>query len=326
MRTSVTKLILAIALSSCLSTAYAIDHEQIHDTLARAGLSTPIERIMPSPIKSLTMLSLSGHQEPLLISQDLNYVIQGNIEPNPSPKVAIDPTVIIKAPAGSPISAEHKKALLANMAKLANIDENSAFYHTNVDGLLWGVSAHGTPFLVSDDGRHFINGEISVIKNGQFAGLDTDFENAKNRHVFAQLDSQTLTIYPAKGQEKAVVYIATDINCPYCKIFHSKINDFNHKGITIKAIGYPVYDESHAPMRQLWCETDNAKRAVLLSSAIKGLHIKTACNDERNLLAHNQILAHSLAIFATPAIFDEQGVLFQGDFTSDEFLEFLNIQ
>lgn len=323
MKTLLKSLSLAVILS--LGTAHAnINEAQIRATLNGAGLSIPVESIQPSPISSLLLLSLGQGQEPLLITHDLNYVIQGNIEPNPSPKAATGNHP--KAKAGTPITNAHKADLLANMTVLKNIDQQAAFYHTNVDGLLWGVSASGTPFLVSSDGRYFINGEISVIEDGLFAGLDTDFEYAKNRHALGQLDQETLAIYPAKGTERAVVYIATDINCPYCKIFHSKINEFNNKGITIKAIGYPVYDESPEPMRQIWCESDNTQRASLLSAAMRGIRTRATCQGDENNLTHNQLAAQSLAIFATPAIFNDQGELFQGDFNGKEFLEFLNIK
>lgn len=327
------KIIKPLILGLALTTGTAIaadnnttDNHVIRTTLTNAGLTAPIQSIVASPISSLTLLTLGNGQEPLLITDDLQYIIQGNIEPNPS-KILDISKQISTAAAGTPISNAHKTALLSNMTALKNIDDDAAFYHTNIKDVLWGVSASGTPFLVSADGQYFINGEISVIKEGRFAGLDNDFETAKNRHVFSKLDEDTLTIYPAKGQQRAVVYIATDINCPYCRMFHHKIHEFNTKGITVKAIGYPVYDESHTPMRQIWCETNNTKRAALLSAAMKGIHgISNACQNDKNPIKHNQIMAHSLAVIATPAIFNEHGDLFQGDFTTDEFLEFLNIK
>ena len=43
-------------------------------------------------------------------------------------------------------------------------------------------------FLLSDDGQYITDGEISVIENGQFIGLDGNFERLKNQSVFATLD------------------------------------------------------------------------------------------------------------------------------------------
>lgn len=324
MKKSITALLLSLTLG--ISAAHGASHDDIRQILMSAGLTLPIQSITPSPIAALSQVRLTG-QDPLLISDDLKYIIQGNIETNPSPAVAMDGR-ISTGRSGTPISQDHKAALLANMTALGNIDQHAAFYHTHVKGVLWGMSSGGSQFLVSADGRYFINGEISMIENGQFTGLDQVFERTKNRHALSQLDERTLITYPAKTQHKATLYIATDINCPYCRIFHNKINHLNQKGITIKAIGYPVYDESVVPMQQIWCHADNAKRALLLSAAMKGINSTDSCQNTENPLTRNQITAHSLAIFATPAIFNDDGALFQGDFrqSDDELLEFLNIK
>ncbi|OOR93214.1 hypothetical protein B0181_00810 [Moraxella caviae] len=318
----------AYAQSAPAAISASSDYNQIRALLTHAGLQAPITNIAPSAIDGLLVVTLGANQEPLLITTAADYVIQGALEANPSPAVAIASHISANQPAGTPVSKTYKSALLDNMKALANIDQDTAFYHTNIKGLLWGVSGTGgVPFLVSADGRYFINGEISKIENGYFVGLDYEFERKKNQHVFSQLDENALAIYPAKGEEKAVVYVATDINCPYCKLFHARIGEFNAKGITVKAIGYPVYDESFEPMRHMWCESDPSKRATLLSAGMKGIRSQSVrCTGDENHLLGNQITAQGLAIFATPAIFNAQGDLFQGNFTSDEFLEFLNIR
>lgn len=309
--------------------AQSTDAQNIAHTLKNAGLLAPIKNISPSVIDELFVVVLDN-SEPLLITKDARYVIAGAVEANPSPKQPIN-TQLLKThqKAGTPVANEYKQALLANTKQLKNMTADSAFYHTNIPHLLWGVSGQGgTTFLISRDGRWFVNGEISHIKNGQFAGLDTDFEWQKNRHVFEMLDQNTLTIYPAK-QQKAVVYIVTDINCPYCKKFHAKIGEFNQKGITVKAIGFPIYDESHKPMQQIWCQTDNAKRGALLSAAMKGIRHNPqqnpTCKDTPNPIFINQKRALPLAFTATPAIYRDDGQLFEGDFLSDEFLYFLGL-
>lgn len=326
---SILSLYLTIAGTSLAYATPTIEHQQsIRQTLQNAGLLVPIKHISPSGIDELLLVTLDGQQEPLLITTAANYIIQGNIETNPSPKQSIDSHLLnTHQPAGTPVSQEYKAALLANMAKLKNMTIDSAFYHTNIPSILWGVSGQGgTPFLVSRDGRKFINGEISGIQHGQFTGLDSQFESAKNRHVFSTLNQDTLTIYPAK-QPKATVYVVSDINCPYCKIFHRHIPTFNAQGISVKIIGYPIYEESTEPMRQIWCQTDNAKRANLLSAAMKGMQPNNHCQEAtQNFMLTNQKRAQPLAFVATPAIYRDDGELFEGDFTGDEFLQFLQIK
>lgn len=319
---------LALSVSVCANATSESDVKTtLIATLTKAGLTTPIKDVRASVVGQLWQVHLVG-AEPIFVSKDGRYVLQGVLEANPSPKVAITPS-LMNAPtkAGQSVSDEYRQALLANMKALKNLNADSAFFYTNIQGLLWGVSGiGGVPFLVSDDGRYFINGEISVIKDGRFAGLDTDFEWTKNHHVLSSLDENTLTIYPAKAQ-KALIYVATDIHCPYCRVFHGQIDALNAQGITVKVIGYPVYDESYEPMRQIWCKQDNDKRAKLLSLAMKGIRPKNACQGDTNFLTKNQKQAQALAVIATPAIYRADGVLFEGDFHSDskELVQFLGL-
>lgn len=318
-------LLLCLALMAGSSAQMASASDEIARLLSQAGLSLPIKEVKPAKVANLQEVHLAG-AEPIFISQDGRYVLQGRLEANPSPKQPIADELKVAQTAGTPISLTYKQAILANMTSLKNLTADSAFFYTNVAGLLWGVSGEGgVPFLLSDDGRYFINGEISVIQDGQFAGLDADFEWTKNRHVLATLDEKWLTIYPAKRQ-KAVMYIATDTHCPYCRLLHQQIPALTAKGVTVKVIGYPVYDEAQEPMRQIWCETNNAKRATLLSLAMKGVSSKSLCQSDENHLIVNQKLAQALAVVATPAIYREDGVLFEGDFRGDELLAFLGVK
>ena len=326
------KLIFSIFLSAALSiTSFANTSNDtknhIQNTLYQAGLQATIQNIRPSGIGDLLLVEIKDGPMPLLITPKGDYLIQGHPENNPSPAVLIQKSLQTKQPAGTPITGEYKNLLLANTKNLKNMTADSMFFYTNIHGILWGVSGQGgTPFLISADGRYFINGDISSIKNGEFSEIDSEFEWSKNNHVLASLDKKSLIAYPADNQ-KAVVYIATDVHCPYCRLFHKDIKKYNQKGISVFVIGYPVYDESPEIMRQIWCETDNKKRQMLLDSAMKNSNTikNNHCKTTHNPLAQNQKTAQALAIMATPAIFREDGVLFEGDFRDDEFFKFLGL-
>lgn len=318
-----------LALASCLTfcsigSQAGIDTQTIQQTLNQAGLNAPVLGTQDSPLSGISTIKL-GNGGQILISDDLRYLVAGSLEANPSSITPINPAMMADQPAGTPVSAAYKKALLANMSALPNMNEHSAFFHTNLPSLLWGVSGKGgVPFLVSKDGKYLASGDIGVLHDGQFSANDEAFEIAKNRHVLHALPEAALAIYPAIGKERAVVYVATDIHCPYCRMFHEKIHEFNQKGITIKAIGYPVYDESAKPMRKLWCETDNAKRATLLSAGMKGIFDKdTSCQSP--VIDQTFLQTQALGIYATPAIYSDKGELFMGDFTGKSFYEFLGL-
>lgn len=293
----------------------------IKETLSQIGLTTGVLDVKPTGVAELFMVTLTTG-ESFLITSDARYLIHGVVESNPSPIHPISSDVIRHESLGTPVSQEHKAALLANMTSLPLVTSDTVFFHTSVKGLLWAVSQNNIRFLVSDDARYVIGGDISVIKDGKLVGSDTAFEIIKNRHTLTSLEEKTLTIYPAK-EERAVVYVATDINCPYCKMFHKRIPTLNAKGITVKVIGYPVYDESPELMRQIWCERDNDQRAKLLSLAMRGIREDGKCQTDDNPLLENITKSRPLGIIATPAIYRQTGELFYGGVQDEALVTFL---
>lgn len=301
---------------------------QIRQTLQNAGIKVPVLSIEPSRLPNMYRVNLDG-QPPLHVTADGQYVIQGELQINPSPTVTAPPKEA-NQPLGNPVSATLRQSLLANMSLLKNMNADTPLYYTAVNGVIWGASGEGVPFLVSDDGKYFSEGEISVIQNGQLTGLDETFERLKNQNVLTQLDDSQLITYPATTAERAVVYVATDINCPYCRRFHRLIPELNAKGVTVKEIGYPVYEESFEPMRQIWCVQDSNQRRQLFEQAMtqdpEKLPLKQCANKQTNLLLGNRKIAAGLSVFATPAIFRADGEIYPANFESPEFLEFLGVQ
>jgi protein-disulfide isomerase len=193
--------------------------------------------------------------------------------------------------------------------------------------VIWGATLEGVPFLLSDDAQYITDGEISVIEKGQFTGLDSRFEKLKNQSVLTTLDTKQLITYPATSAEKAVIYVATDVNCPYCRRLHKQMPMLNAKGVTIKTIGYPIYEESPEQMRGIWCQrNEDSRRKALDKAMLQGEMTPAPATCKIDDVAGNREKAASLAVMATPAIYREDGVLFQASFESPEFLEFLGVE
>ncbi len=295
--------------------------------LTEVGIKAQIIAITPSNLPNMYQVDLVG-QPPLHITADGKYVIQGELQDNPSKRVI---TTTAKrsnsSQIGTPISAETKKSMLANMSALKNMSAKTPFFYTAVPGVIWGATLEGVPFLLSDDAQYITDGEISVIEGGQFTGLDENFEKLKNQSVFKTLDEAQLITYPATTTEKAVIYVATDVNCPYCRLLHKQMSSLNNKGVTVKTIGYPIYEKSPEQMRGIWCQTDNSSRRGALDKAMltgKMTPAPASCNAD--YITHNREKAAGLAVIATPAIYRDDGVLFQASFESPEFLEFLGVK
>ena len=308
------------------SISKAVD-SQLRQLLSQAGIKTQITSIVPSKLPNMYQVNLAG-QPPLHITEDGKYVIQGELQKNPSKRVVTKtPVRSSSAQVGKPVSASVKSDILANMSALKNMSAKTLFFYTAVPGVIWGATLEGVPFLLSDDGQYITDGEISVIENGQFIGLDGNFERLKNKSVFATLDKSQLINYPATGTEKAIIYVATDVNCPYCRRLHQQLPMLNAKGVTVKTIGYPIYEESPEQMRAIWCQgNEKSRRKALDKAMLKGEMTPAPASCKVNHITPNREKAAGLAVMATPAIYREDGVLFQASFESPEFLEFLGVE
>jgi len=306
--------------------SHSVD-KRLRQILKQAGIKTQITSIVPSNFPNMYQVNLVG-QLPLHMTADGKYVIQGKLQKNPSKRVVSNMAQRShRAQIGQPISPALKSALLANMSALKNMNTKTPFFYTAVPGVIWGATLEGVPFLLSDDAQYITDGEISVIENGQFVGLDTEFEQRKNQSVFATLDDEQLITYPATSPERAVIYVADDVNCPYCRRLHQRLPMLNAKGVTVNIIGYPIYEQSPAQMRGIWCQGDeDSRRKAFDKAMLQGEMTPAPASCNIDLITPNRDKAAGLAVMATPAIYREDGVLYQASFESPEFLEFLGVE
>lgn len=304
----------------------AID-QRLRQVLTKAGIKTQITSIVPSNLPNMYQVNLAG-QLPLHITEDGRYVIQGELQKNPSKRVVSKIQArSTSAQVGKPVSASVKSTMLANMSALKNMSAKTPFFYTAVPGVIWGATLEGVPFLLSDDAQYITDGEISVIENGQFIGLDENFEKRKNQSVFATLDKSQLITYPATSPERAIIYVADDVNCTYCRRLHQQVPSLNAKGVTVNIIGYPIYEASPKQMRGIWCQTDEGSRRQAFDKAmLQGQMTPASASCTVDHVTPNREKAAGLAVMATPAIYREDGVLYQASFESPEFLEFLGVE
>ena len=308
-------------------TVSATVDKRLRQILTQAGIKTQITSIVPSKLPNMYQVNLAG-QLPLHITEDGRYVIQGELQKNPSKQVVTKtPVRSTSAQVGEPVSASVKSSLLANMAALKNMSAKTPFFYTAVPGVIWGATLEGVPFLLSDNAQYITDGEISVIENGQFIGLDENFEKRKNQSVFASLDKSQLITYPATTTERAVIYVADDVNCPYCRRLHQQVPSLNAKGVTVNVIGYPIYEASPKQMRGIWCQADaDSRRQAFDRAMLQGEMTPASASCTVDHVTPNREKAAGLAVMATPAIYREDGVLYQASFESPEFLEFLGVE
>lgn len=137
-----------------------------------------------------------------------------------------------------------------------------------VSGLAEVFTDQGS-FYASNDGKFFIP---SKIYQASPMGL-IDVNEERNQLALSKVRLEGLKqfkdnmiVYPAK-EEKYVVTVFTDITCGYCRVMHSKMDEYNKLGITVRYLAYPRYGivdqtgqltQSFKDLRSIWCHESPA--------------------------------------------------------------------
>lgn len=131
----------------------------------------------------------------------------------------------------------------------------------------------------------------------------------KNLALVNQISESEMLIYRAKEQ-KHVLTVFTDTDCPYCRQFHKDIPEYTKRGITVRYLFFPRAGEGSAAYQtaiSVWC-SDNQQEALAKSE--KGLRIVPArCENPIN--KHLE-LANQLNLLGTPVLILENGEMMYG--------------
>ncbi|WP_105169435.1 thioredoxin fold domain-containing protein [Pseudoalteromonas sp. T1lg23B] len=91
-------------------------------------------------------------------------------------------------------------------------------------------------FYMTEDGQHFIQG--SVFKIGErFTNL-TEARYKPMKEEALQSIKPYMKTFKA-SEEKAQIYVFTDVTCGYCGKLHSELDDYLAKGITVNYVSFP---------------------------------------------------------------------------------------
>jgi len=139
----------------------------------------------------------------------------------------------------------------------------------------------------------------------------------KRKAIMAKQDpAQTIT-YKAKN-EKEVLTVFTDIDCPYCAKIHKEVPALNAKGITVQYYLFPragVGSPSYKKAVSAWC-ADNKQEALTKAKNREAIPAK----DCENPVAAQYKLGQEIGVTGTPALITESGTLIPGYMPADALI------
>ncbi|WP_299153574.1 DsbC family protein [uncultured Acinetobacter sp.] len=187
---------------------------------------------------------------------------------------------------------------------------------TEVPNLSW-VSLEGmAPVYVTNDGKYLIQGDVIRLGSKQLYNVSENLQAGVNQKILAELETKDLLVYPAKTKTKHVIYVFTDVSCPYCHKFHEQMDEMNSKGIEVRYIAWPRGEQHMPAMEAIWCSKD---RHAAFDQAIAGRQIPSASC--QNPVKDQYQMGLNMGVNGTPGVYSAEGVYLGGYMSTSELLK-----
>jgi thiol:disulfide interchange protein DsbC len=173
---------------------------------------------------------------------------------------------------------------------------------TPVPGL-YEVTMGAVIAYVTADGKYLLTGNVYDLDTQ--TNLTAARRNAARSKALAAIkEDETIVFSPPNP--KMTVTVFTDVDCAYCRKFHSQIADYMNAGIKVRYLAYPRTGPetlSWHKAESVWCSND---RKEALTRAKRGEDVKSKdCGD--SLIKAQYQLGDDLGVDGTPAIFTQYG-------------------
>lgn len=173
----------------------------------------------------------------------------------------------------------------------------------------WFAIRKGTVIAyISGDGRYLFQGDLIDIDR-EISLTEVARNEARLEMLEAVPDERTIVFAPDKV--KHVLSVFTDVDCSYCRHFHSQIDEYLAEGIEVRYLLYPRNgpgSESWTKAERVWCADD---RGQALTLAKQDREFESKSCDASIVQDHYQ-LGHDIGLRGTPALVLEDGTLISG--------------
>jgi len=180
---------------------------------------------------------------------------------------------------------------------------------------------YGTEVVyVSGDGKHFIAGDMINMETRKNLSKIAQ-RSVRNDIIKTKLKDPI--VFKAKD-EKHVVKVFTDIDCPYCAKMHREVPALNEKGITVEYLMFPragVGSKSYDKAVSVWCAGDSEAQQTAMTTAKERKPL-----DEKkceNPIKAQYELGQEIGVTGTPALVTTTGRLIPGYVPADRLAKML---
>lgn len=238
------------------------------------------------------------------------FIASGAMAAAPAQKPA-KPVAASTPPAATTIPAEVRARVVAKLPGASPADVAAS----PIPGL-YEVTMGGLIAYVSADGKYLVSGSIYDLATE--SNLTAKRRNdARSKALAAAREDQMIVFSPANP--KMTVTVFTDVDCGYCRKFHSQIVEVNKAGVRVRYVLFPRTGpgtESWKKAESVWCAAD---RKDALTRAKRGEEVKSKdCGDA--VIKAGFEMGEDFGLEGTPAIYTQSGEYIGGFLTPDQLV------
>jgi len=161
---------------------------------------------------------------------------------------------------------------------------------------------------ISSNGRYIIQGEVTDLSTR--SSLSRSRLTAVKKQLIKGIDENDKIVFKA-ANEKYVIHVFTDVDCPYCAKLHNNMAEMNELGITVKYLAAPLaqlHPQAQSKMEKIWC-AENKNLAMHNYKIYRVLPKSSNCD---NPVAEQLAISQHLGVNGTPSIFFSNGTNLPG--------------
>ncbi len=183
---------------------------------------------------------------------------------------------------------------------------------------LYEVTMGGLIAYVTPDAKFLVSGNIYDLDTE--VNLTSTRRNAARAKALAAAPENEMIVF-SPPNPKMTVTVFTDVDCGFCRRFHSQIADINKAGVRVRYMMFPRTGpgtESWRKAESVWCSKD---RREALTRAKKGEALNAKSCPDASAIKAQYTMGEDLGVEGTPAIFTQGGDYIGGFLTPDQLVK-----
>lgn len=221
-----------------------------------------------------------------------------------------------------------KEQIEHNLQKMDPMVEVESISPSPLTGIYEVELKTGELLYADKQGKYILLGNLLQFNDDEgFVNLAAKKRAGIRQRQLKEVPSEEMVIYPAAGEQKAKIYVFTDVDCGYCRKLHQEVPKLNKMGIEVVYLAFPRQGpgtNTYRNMVSIWCAEQGKERRAAMDAAKGGGLIPMKKCDAPVMKQFE--LGQRMGVNGTPAIVFSTGQLIPGYAPAEQIAAMLDIK